>query len=133
MITLSKDMEVGVAKIDAQHKELVDRINAVTTMGVKSVSKEETQKTITLLGDYINKHFSDEEALHRQSNFPKADWHREQHRMYVGEFDKLKKEFIANGPSPAFTLGLSNSVIKWIVSHIKSADVEFGKFYNSKR
>jgi hemerythrin len=131
MITLTKDMEVGVPKIDAQHKELVDRLNAVTAMGTKSVSKEETQKTLDLLGEYIVKHFGDEEALQRQSGYPKYDFHRGQHQIYVAEFAKLKKEFAANGVSAKFTLDLNNSIINWIVMHIKTVDVEFGKYYRS--
>ena len=133
MITLGKDMEVGVAKIDSQHKELIDRINAVTSMGLKSASKEETQKTLNLLGDYIVKHFNDEETLQKQAGFPKYEWHKGQHKTYIGEFEKLKKEFNLNGPSVDFTMALNNSIIGWIVKHIKSADVEFGKFYNAKR
>lgn len=129
IITLTKDMEVGVLKIDTQHKELIDRLNAVTAMGVKSVSKEETQKTLDLLGEYIVKHFSDEEALQRQSGYPKYEWHKGQHQIYIAEFQKLKKEFIANGVSAKFTLDLNNSIINWIVRHIKSVDVEFGKYY----
>ncbi|MDR1735901.1 MAG: bacteriohemerythrin [Oscillospiraceae bacterium] len=131
MITLTKDMEVGVAKIDAQHRELIDRLNAVTAMGAKSVSKEETQKTIDLLGEYIVKHFGDEETLQKQSGYPKYEWHRGQHQLYIGEFAKLKREFAANGVSAKFTLDLNNSIINWIVRHIKSVDVEFGKFYLS--
>ena len=132
MIFLSKEMETGVAKIDAQHKELIDRLNAVTSMGMKSVSAEETKKTLDLLGAYIVKHFEDEELLQKQSNFPKFEQHKEQHKIYIGEFEKLKKEFALNGASPKFTLDLSNSIIKWIVQHIKTVDVEFGKFYSKR-
>ena len=131
MITLSKDMETGVAKIDSQHKELVDRINAITAMGTKSISDEETKKTLDLLGTYIVKHFNDEEALQKQSNYPKYEQHCQQHKLYIGEFEKLKKEFAQNGHSAKYTLELSNSIINWIVRHIKSADVEFGKYYKS--
>ena len=131
MITLSKDMEVGVRKIDEQHKELINRINVVTAMGLKSASKEETQKTIDLLDEYIVKHFSDEEVLQRQCNYPKSAWHGEQHRYFISEVRKLKREFIENGPSPKFTLDLSNSLITWVVRHIKTMDIEFGKYYNA--
>jgi len=133
MITITNDMKTGISKIDAQHNELVDRLNAVTSMGVKSVSTEETQKTLDLLGDYIVKHFNDEEALQKQSGYPKYEWHKAQHQQYIAEFQKLKKEFATNGYSPKFTLGLSNSIINWIVKHIKSVDVEFGKHYNSHK
>lgn len=126
-------MEVGVPKIDSQHKELISRLNAVTSMGAKSVSKEETQKTLDLLGEYIVKHFGDEEALQKQSGYPQYEWHKGQHRLYVSEFQKLKAEFSANGVSAKFTLDLNNSIIRWIVKHIKSVDVEFGKYYSAAR
>jgi hemerythrin len=128
MIILSKDMETGVANIDAQHKELVDRLNTIVSMGTQSVSKEETEKTLKLLEKYIVKHFGDEEALQKKHNYPKYEWHREQHQLYIAQFKELEKEFHANGHSARFTLELSNSIITWIVRHIKSADVELGKF-----
>ena len=133
MITISKDMEVGVAKIDTQHKDLVDRLNAITAMGTKSSSKEEIQKTLDLLGEYVVKHFTDEEALMKQSAYPKLESHKELHKLFIAEFQKLKKEFMANGCSAKFSLDLRNSIINWIVRHIKSVDVEFGKYYNSKK
>jgi len=133
MITLTKEMETGIAQIDAQHKELVNRINAVTSMGMKSISTEETRKTIELLGDYIVKHFADEEKLQQQSGYPKLESHKALHKQYIAEFQNLKKEFIANGASAKFTLSLSNSIIGWIVSHIKSDDVEFGKYYKAHK
>jgi len=131
MLTISKDMEVGVAKIDTQHKELVDRINALTKMGTQSVNSDETKKTLDMLGSYVVKHFSDEEALQKQVNYPEYEAHKQLHKNFIGELDKLKKEFDQNGYSAKFTLEISNTVIKWIVSHIKGSDVKFGKFYNA--
>jgi hemerythrin len=133
MITISKDMEVGVKKIDDQHRELVDRINAVSSMGFHAASKEETQKTIDLLGAYIVKHFADEENLQIQCNYPKHEWHKEQHNYLKNEYQRIKNEFVKLGPSPKFTLDLNKSIINWVVKHIKSADVEFGNYYNTNR
>ena len=133
MLTLTKDMEVGIIKIDAQHKELINRINAVTGMGARSMSKEETQKTLNLLSEYVVKHFNDEEALQKQVSYPKFEEHRQMHSFYLDEIKKLNKEFAVNGPSAIFTLNLSKSVINWIVRHIKSADVDFGKYYNANK
>jgi hemerythrin len=126
-------MEVGIPKVDEQHRELVDRINQVMSLGVDSVSKEETQKTLNFLGDYIRKHFRDEETLQAQSGYPKYEWHREQHKLYVENFEKLDKEFKQNGASMKFSLDLNNSIVGWIVKHIKSVDKEFGKYYQEKQ
>ena len=128
MIQLSKDMEVGVVEIDAQHKELVDRLNAMVSMGHDAASKEEAQKTLNMLEEYIVKHFADEEALQRKNKYPEYESHKKLHQVFIAEFEKLKKEFEINGHSLKFTMDLNNTLINWIVKHIKSADVELGKF-----
>jgi len=133
MMELSNDLFVGVKKIDEQHQELVNRINAVTSMGLKAASKAEIQKTLDLLSEYIVEHFKDEEALQEQSGYPKLEEHKLMHKAYIARINELKKEFAANGPSPRFSLSLSESVISWIVKHIKFADADFGRFYNSNK
>ena len=131
MIKFDKNMEVGVKLIDDQHQELISRINAFVGMGVKSYSPEETRKMLDSLGSYIRKHFSDEQNLHLSVKYPEATWHKGQHALYIKEFEELYKEYNNNGISTAFTLKLTNSIIGWIVKHIKSADVQFGKFHKS--
>jgi len=133
MIQLSKDMEVGVVEIDEQHMELVDRLNALVSMGHDAVSKEESQRTLDMLEEYIVKHFADEEELQRQNKYPEYEAHKKLHQLFIDEFEKLKKEFEANGHSIKFTMDLNNSLINWIVKHIKSADVELGKFLKNNR
>ena len=132
MVTLSKDMEVGVLEIDSQHMELVNRLNALMSMGHDAASKEETQKTMDLLEEYIIKHFADEEELQKKNKYPEYESHKKLHELYISEFQKLKKEFADNGHSLKFTMDLNNSLINWIVKHIKSADVELGKFLKNK-
>ena len=133
MITLTKDMEIGVAKIDEQHKELIDRINSITSMGLESVSKEETQKTLDLLCKYVVQHFGDEEALQKECNYPEYERHREIHQRFIGDFMKVKEEFEKNGASINFSKELNIRIIMWIMTHIKNVDVEFGKYYVAQR
>ena len=133
MIKYTPDLETKVPKIDMQHKELFKRINDVIALGAKSVSTAETEKTFSLLEEYIEIHFRDEEELQRASGYDKIEWHKEQHRMFAEAYRVLKSEYFKNGPSAAFTLQLSKSIIDWIVKHIRSADVELGRFLNEKK
>ena len=132
MVTLSKDMEVGVLEIDSQHKELVDRLNSLLSMGHDAVSNEETQRTMDMLEEYIIKHFADEEELQKKNKYPEYESHKKMHKLYIDEFEKLKKEFADNGHSLKFTMDLNNSLVNWIVKHIKSEDVKLGKFLKDK-
>jgi hemerythrin len=127
MIEFTPDLETKVNTIDTQHKQLFKLINDVVAMGVKAITKEETEATLKALGDYIYKHFRDEELLQQSTSFPKIDWHKEQHKIYEKSFAALKAEYVAKGPSVDFTLRLNESIIKWIVQHIKTADKELGK------
>ena len=132
MIHLTKDMETGIAKVDEQHKELIKMLNGLLSMGTQAIAKEEMQKAIVFLGDYVLKHFNEEEALQRQCDYKKYEWHKGQHKEFMDTFKKLKEEFATNGPSAKFAVSLNSSIINWIVRHIKAVDVEFGKHYQAQ-
>jgi len=132
MLSLSKDMETGVEKIDTQHRELISRINSVLASKEKSASEAEIEKTLNYLSEYVVKHFSDEEQLHITNKYPKYAEHKAKHAFFVDEFTKLKTEFAGKCNSMEFTMKLNSSLINWIVKHIKGDDVEFGKFYKAQ-
>ena len=70
--------------------------------------------------------------MQRQSNYPKYEWHKDLHRQYIENLNKLKEEFALNGASPKFTHDLNKSIIVWIANHIKLVDKEFGEYYLSR-
>jgi len=125
-------METGVEKIDSQHRELINRINSLLEIEDKAASEEKTQKTIDYLGEYVVKHFSDEEELQVKSNYPNYAEHKKKHALFVEEFTQLEKEFAGKSHSMEFAMKLNNSLITWIVKHIKGDDVEFGKYYKAQ-
>jgi hemerythrin len=133
MIAFTPDLITNVSLIDEQHKELFNRINAVSTMGTRSTGKDETEKTLDLLNAYVVKHFGDEEALQRKCGYPKYDMHRAQHQIYINECKRMKSEYMKNGPSVQFTLQLSKSIIDWIIKHIKNVDKELGVYINQNK
>ena len=132
MLNLSKDMETGVEKIDTQHRELICRINSLLAVEDEPASEEKTQKTIDYLGEYVVKHFSDEEELQVKSNYPRYAEHKQKHTLFIDEFSQLKNEFAGKSHSMEFAMKLNSSLITWIVKHIKGDDVEFGKYYKTQ-
>ena len=132
MLTLSKDMETGVEKIDTEHKELISRINKLLEVGGSSASHEEIEKTIDYLGDYVVKHFNDEEEIQIKYKYPRHPEHHKMHAFFIDDFAKLKEEYEKNGNSMEFTMKLNNTLVTWIVKHIKGEDVQFGKYYKEQ-
>lgn len=129
MITLTKDMETGIPNIDAQHRELCQRINAVLTAGASAVTQKETENTLRFLCEYVNQHFADEEKLQRECNYPNFNEHRGLHQSFIATLKQLQNDFAINGPSAKFTLLINQLVIDWLVKHIRNVDMIFAKYY----
>jgi len=132
MISFTPDLETRIPRIDNQHRELIRRINNVVALGDRASGRDESDRTIALLGSYIDDHFRDEEELQSKSGYPKFEWHREQHKVYVESFRRLKEDYEKNGPSFSFTFRLNKSIIEWIVKHIQQEDADFARFVRSK-
>ncbi|MCL1997688.1 MAG: bacteriohemerythrin [Turicibacter sp.] len=133
MLQLTDDMKTNVPKIDNQHQELIDLINELVTVNTHLTKTLEVEKTLKFLTNYVVKHFTDEEVLQRQTYYPKYDWHRSQHQEYIKAVNELKEDFKRSGSTPQFSLQIQQTIINWIVKHIKHADVEFGRFLNEKK
>jgi len=132
MINFTPDLAIHHPVIDNQHKELFKRLNDVLSLGSKSVTEGEIEKTFKLLGDYIKEHFRDEEELQVKFGFPKYEWHRQQHNLYIDSYVRLKEEYDQNGVSAEFSNHLNKSIVDWIIKHIRQADTELGQFLNGK-
>ena len=130
---MTPDLITHVRTIDEQNEELFFRLSALTALWAHSVTREETEKALDLLNNYINKHFADEEALQLLSAYPQYEQHRGLHKSFIAEFQILREEYKRNGFSAMFAFKLNRSIIDWLVKHIRTVDVEFGKFMNKNR
>ena len=127
---LTVDMMTEVEQIDSQHRQLFSRIDVVETIDKMSITKEKALQTLGFLGEYIVEHFKEEEKLQKESRYPHFKEHRKQHKWYVGEFKKLKKEYSKNGFSESFSFILNESIVNWYSNHVLIEDVKLGKYLN---
>ncbi len=124
----NKNLETGISEIDAQHKELFRQIDIL--MDVKNDKR--IKETLNFLSDYILKHFSDEEKMHRASNYPKAAMHKGYHDNYVKVFKQLKSKVETEGEVLTNKLAVSSNVVDWLKNHIMVHDLEFAKYYKTQ-
>jgi hemerythrin len=127
----TKSLETGVAKIDEQHKELFRQADIL----VDPSQKDRAESTLDFLKTYVNKHFVDEETLHKTSQYPKADSHKKLHVDFTGALKGLYQQYsVASNKSPAI-LAINSAVVGWLKNHIMLHDKEFTTYYlqrNSK-
>ena len=114
------NLVTGNEMIDSQHKELIEKINAVMESCEQSNDKSVAVRTLDYLEDYTNYHFSAEEQLQREIDYPGFQKHKEQHEIFkqtISDLQEMLQE--EEGPSPAFVQKVQEKVIEWLYVHIQ--------------
>lgn len=132
-ITWRKNYEVGIEKVDEQHKELFQKINNLLEACTNHKGREEVVETINFLEEYVNKHFSEEEQLQRDYSYPEYVKHKAAHEQFTRNFLELKKKLQQEGPTLQFIMQVNKVVVDWLIIHITNVDKAFGNFVNEKK
>lgn len=114
---------IGVDQIDAEHRHLF--------VLVKALNLSNVQDTLGELLDYVVTHFTHEQALMESSGFP--DFH--QHLALHESFSSQVAEFLSSGSewSDERIQELRRFLNKWLVGHILTHDLRFGRWYIEQR
>lgn len=113
----------GNEMIDSQHKELIGKINNLLDSCETGRDKLAAVRTLDYLADYTDFHFSAEEKLQEEIEYPGIAQHKKEHeklRQVVKELQEMLVE--EEGPSSAFVESVNENVIQWLYIHIKGFD-----------
>lgn len=125
-------LSVGIDKIDEQHRELFIRITNLVDAIKGKTCKFTIDDTIGFLEEYVNTHFSEEEAFMEGEGYPELADHQLEHRKFMEDFESFKAE-VAHEPSSYTKSVLANQiVVDWILDHIKKVDMSFGAYMSGK-
>ena len=130
----TKDFEFGVAKIDAQHRELFARCNKLLDALHTNREIEEVNEAITFLDTYVTSHFHCEENLMEEYKYPFTDFQKWQHAKFSKYFNSLKQKVRELDDSNRYfiLLRVQLLVVDWLVNHTLKLDTHLGRFIKSK-
>jgi hemerythrin len=125
----NRSFAVNVKRCDEDHKKLfalLQRLHdTVEPLPERSVALEAIQE----LDEYTKAHFSAEEALLEQTNYPALASHRLQHHTFIAKVEELK-QLIDFAPGTT-KLAMVEYLKNWLVRHIKLADRKYSAHLNS--
>lgn len=122
-------MTVGIANVDAQHRELFVRLNDLVTALRRGAGGAELDRVIGFLEGYVRHHFAEEEELMQAAGYPGCDGHRRLHADFVARLDAVKRRLAAgDGDREALSAELHLHLRDWLVHHIIGADRAFGRY-----
>ena len=113
---------VGVAEIDAQHQELIRRVNHLYGAIASGRGQAEIGVTLNFLGEYVAWHFASEEACMARHQCPIAEVNQTAHATFIALFDTLRRRFEHDGPTESLATDLQLQISAWIVNHILRVD-----------
>lgn len=85
--------EVGHARIDAQHRALLELINAVAEASAADASRPQVLRLVNELTKYAEYHFVSEENLMEESGYPDTARHRREHAILVARLADQIQDF----------------------------------------
>lgn len=113
----------GNEMIDSQHKELIDKINNLLDSCEDGNDKLAAVKTLDYLAEYTDFHFTAEEKLQEEVEYPGIKEHKVEHDKLRKVVDELHEMLVEEeGPTPAFVEQVNQNVIDWLYRHIKGFD-----------
>ena len=126
----SPSYETGIQEIDAQHKKLVEILNALYDAMGKGQANKVLGKLLDDLVKYTVVHFATEERLFRQYGYPEAAIHKKEHDALTAQAKKLQADFAAGKVSLSLTVG--TFLKDWLSHHILQADKKYAPFLAAK-
>ncbi|MBN1337388.1 MAG: bacteriohemerythrin [Deltaproteobacteria bacterium] len=119
---------LGEPEIDAQHREIVRRIAALSEQ-VRRGGGSALASMFDYLADYARDHFTLERRLMERCAYPHTTAHLREHALFTRRFGTLRHEFETGGLDPCL-LGFRLQVflVDWLVHHIAGTDRRLADF-----
>lgn len=121
-------LATGNKIIDGQHKELFGYINKFFECTDDNSCEGATIKTLNYLVKYVRFHFSAEESLMKDVNYPEYKEHQTAHRQIVDTLMNCYKRLIANGDHACVIEELRMFLQAWFVEHIMGFDFKMAGY-----
>ena len=120
-IVWKEEHETGIQTIDDQHKKLIHLTNELYEAIRLGREEKVIQDILEGLTAYMSEHFSAEEALLKENNYPEYDQQVTAHRMFIEKFhEHIARRDLIELPDELFGF-----LKKWIVAHFLGMDKRY--------
>lgn len=123
--------DVGVAKMNAEHKVLVDLMNTIHARNAAGAPKAELEGLLQRLGEATTRHFKSEEAHMQSQAFPSFGSHKLIHEKLLRDFGGHVAKFQAGNGQ--IDRGFFDFLSLWLRSHICHLDTQYGRLAPQKK
>jgi hemerythrin len=128
----TKDLSVGVAEIDNQHRELFARTNDLLDAMKRGKGREDVGGLLSFLEDYTVMHFGLEEKFMLEYEYHDLQSHKRKHSQFIEKIREERKKLEAEGATVDIAARISLLLTQWWIDHIRNVDRLLGIFLKKR-
>lgn len=130
MIKWSHQFEVGIGRIDTQHKAFLQLVSEYRDALERHASMEELADTLNEVGLYARFHFTSEENVMKRCNYPFYKEHCQQHIDLIAE---LNNRIVGMGVGLYTPKSIDEFLVGWFAIHTAQSDRKIGDYMKTLR
>ncbi|TFG27625.1 bacteriohemerythrin [Candidatus Thorarchaeota archaeon] len=131
-IEWDESLSVGIDLIDNQHKMLIEKTNAISEAVEMKRGLEKILQTLSFMIEYTEFHFSAEEKVMMENDYPMLEDHKKLHEYFKTRLNQMVQDFEEEGATVELSEDITSYLTNWLVNHIKGIDTELGKILQEK-
>ena len=124
------EYSVNIAKIDGQHKKLVEVINQFHDGIVAGHSRKDLQKVFAVLLDYMLHHFETEEKILAAYGYPGLEEQKKEHAEFSRKITEFLDTFLDTDTD--VTMQMAQYLADWLRNHVFTSDKKYSVFLNQR-
>jgi hemerythrin len=132
LIEWKRELSVGVAQIDEEHKRLISYLNQLHAGMMARLGKEALGPILDGLVKYTRTHFDTEEALLRKHGYPGYSAHLLEHERLASEVLAKQAAFKNSGGGVILNMETMQFLRSWLLNHVEGTDKKYTAFLNAK-
>ncbi len=125
-----QEYSVGIDSIDQQHMKLLNLINQLQTAVDYSTGEQFEREALDELVDYTKTHFSYEEGLMRDNDYPDFIEHKAQHERMFKKVEEVLSVYEQDHETAM--LNAAEYLKEWLIGHINGTDKQYSSYLIEK-
>lgn len=120
LIPWDPSYDIGIAPLDAQHRQLVESLNEIHRASLGNAPDAETFALLEQMHDHVQAHFAMEEGVLRSVSPGRFLAHRAHHRTLEAQFARIRQE-VESGRLDA-GVAARDFLRFWLMDHVLGSD-----------
>lgn len=121
------EYSVNISMIDSHHKKLFEIMNSLYDFMADGEDDDSVARIIAELLEYTNYHFSEEEKMMKQFDYPELSQHKELHREFITKLEEFQTS-AKTGVAIFVAAKVADLGVDWLKSHILTEDSRYKEY-----